>query len=257
MTEPFYLFNREAVIASLLFAGTIASLALFERFFSPSKSVVVVLEGLIGAGKTTAVESLISLAKESGQFDEVIKIPEPIKKKVLDDYIKDMKTGNKKLRAWSFQMNTAVKRLHDYERAKSLALEKPRRLVIIDRGLYGNEAFARMQCKRGAFDGQDLLLYNEEIGVSDGSLATLQNDPIYKVLYLRCTPETAWRRTLARGDKEEVGGYDLQYMRDLYNAHEEVLANRKVTIIDWENDQVVNDGKINAKLLLDKIKEMN
>jgi len=231
-------------------------IAYTTRLEFQKKSVVVVIEGLIGAGKTTAVESLIAEAENSGLFSEVIKLSEPIKKKVLDDYIKDMKTGNRKHRAWSFQMNTAVKRLHDYERAKRLALEKPRRLIIIDRGLYGNEAFARMQCKRGAFDANDLELYNEEIGVNDGTLAALQNDPIYKVFYLRCTPETAWRRTLARGDKEEVGGYDLQYMRDLFEAHEQLLMrNANITLVDWESDQFVENGKINAKSLLNTIKE--
>lgn len=216
-------------------------------------SVVLVIEGMIGVGKSTVVHTLLADARKATNFDEVIVIVEPINKEVLDDYIEDMKAGNKKLRAWSFQMNTAVKRLHDYETALRLANERPGRLVVIDRGLQGNEAFARMQCKRGNFDAHDLRLYEVEIGVHDGRLEKLRNHPLIQVVYLRCSPETAWRRTLARGDKEEVGGYDLQYMKDLYEAHEEVLMGKpNVLVLDWENDSDVVGGKI-GKPLLDEI----
>jgi thymidylate kinase len=222
-------------------------------------SAIVVLEGPIGVGKSTATSWLQTIALASNRFDEVVVIPEPIKKAVLDDYIRDMKSGNKKMRAWSFQMNTAVKRLHDYAQAKQLALSRKRRLVVIDRGLYGNEAFARMQCKRKLFDADDLYLYEVEIGVHDGSLKRLQNDARFQVFYLRCTPETAWRRTLARGDKEEVGGYDMAYMRDLFEAHEEILANKNVTIVDYELDDILEKGGMvgatNAYKILELIKQ--
>jgi len=214
-----------------------------------NKSVVLVIEGMIGVGKSTAVETLLRDAKSVSHFEEVIVLPEPIKKEVLDDYIRDMKDGNRKMRAWSFQMTTAVKRLHDYDKARRLARAKPNRLVVIDRGLFGNEAFARMQCKRGHFDEVDLHLYEVEIGVHDGSLERLRDDPIFQTVYLRATPETAWRRTLARGDKEEVGGYDLQYMQDLFDAHEEVLKGQNVVTLNWENDEAVENGKIEHKLL--------
>src|ERR1700689_5053423 len=95
-----------------------------ERSITKPESVVAVIEGMVGVGKSTAIKSLIADAISLSDFDEVIELPEPIKKEVLDDYISDMKSGNKKMRAWSFQMNTAVKRLHDYRRAKQLAQEK-------------------------------------------------------------------------------------------------------------------------------------
>jgi deoxyadenosine/deoxycytidine kinase len=220
-----------------------------ERSITKPESVVAVIEGTIGVGKSTAIKSLIADAVSLSDFDEVIELPEPIKKEVLDDYISDMKSGNKKMRAWSFQMNTAIKRLHDYRRAKQLAKEKRGRLVVIDRGLYGNEAFARMQCKRGHFDAADLRLYEVEIGVHDGTLSAIRDDPIYQTIYLRCSPETAWKRTLARGDKAEVDGYNMQYMNDLYDAHEEVLAGQDVTVLDWENDDVVANGKVGVDLV--------
>jgi deoxyadenosine/deoxycytidine kinase len=218
------------------------------------ESVVLVIEGTIGVGKSTAIKSLLAEVTNLSDFDEVVVVPEPIKKPVLDDYIADMKAGNKKLRAWSFQMNTAVKRLHDYERSKRLALEKRGRLVVIDRGLYGNEAFARMQCKRGHFDQTDLRLYETEIGVYDGTLDAIRDDPIFQTVYLHCTPNTSWKRTLTRGDAAEVDGYNEQYMEDLYEAHEAVLASaiaakRNVTVLDWENDAEVADGMINAELV--------
>jgi len=201
----------------------------------PNGSAVWSLEGLIGAGKTTMIKSLLEDPLTLGTFDEVIQISEPLKAVTLKAYIKEMEKY-----ATMFQVITLVKRINLYERARRLATDKGRRLILIDRGLDGDQAFEFMQVKKGFIDAKGHEIYLEEIGYNDGSLEKWKNEPGFTTIYLRCSPETAWRRTLARNIKEEVEGYNLCYMQDLYDAHEATIDPNAI-VIDWEIDQPVDD----------------
>jgi thymidylate kinase len=141
-------------------------------------------------------------------------------------------------------MNTALKRIYGNRQAKQLALEKPRRLVVVDRGLDGDRAFAEMQFKAGLFDAQQKAIYDEEIGVDDGSALAWRSEPGFCTVYLRCTPETAWRRVLMRNIPGEVASYSLKYLENLYDSHEFILAEDNVVVIDWDNDLDLVNGRL-------------
>lgn len=198
-------------------------------------SEVHVIEALISAGKTTLIRSLKNSTAVKEHFDEVVVFDEPIKPRTLNAYLADQHRY-----AFSFQTNVALKRVHMYKEAKRLALEKPRRLILIDRGLDGDQAFALAQLRLKFIDEADYSLYQEEIGVDDGSLKQLQDEPGFRVVYLRCEPRTSWARTLKRGIVEETATYDEEYMETVFAAHEEMMAvNPSVTWLDWNKDRTV------------------
>lgn len=207
-----------------------------KRF--PNGSEVHVIEGLISSGKSTLIRSLQKSAVTKEFFDEVIVFDEPIKKRTLDAYLDDQTRYS-----FSFQTNTAIKRGHIFKEALRIASAKPRILVLIDRGLDGDQAFALAQLRLEYMTPEDYSLYQEEIGVDDGSLEKMQSQPGFRVVYLRCEPRTSWKRTLKRGIVKETATYDENYMSTVHAAHEEMLADKPhVTTLDWEQDRSVVGG---------------
>ena len=150
--------------------------------------------------------------------------------------------------ALSFQVITLMKRLHNVKDIRRLLEEKPRRLILMDRGVLGDRAFETMQVNEGFFDALDHEYYLEEIGEFDGALEKLLSDAMFRTFYLRCTPETAFRRLAKRGDPAEVAGYTLKYFEELYKAHEDTMADRpQIVKIDWENDRVIENSRLAAE----------
>ena len=200
-----------------------------------------VVEGLISCGKTTLLKTILDSDIVRERFDEVILYPEPIKKKTLDIYL-----GNRADYALSFQVITLIKRLSNLKDIRRLLTEKKRRLILMDRGVLGDRAFETMQVNEGFFTETDHAYYMEEIGEYDGELAKLLADAMFRTIYLRCSPATAFRRLKMRGDPAEVAGYTLKYFEELYKAHEAILARPGIVQIDWENDRVIENSRLSA-----------
>jgi thymidylate kinase len=133
-----------------------------------------------------------------------------------------------------------------------MAAENQRCLVLIDRGMGGNQAFAQVQKDMGFFTERDYELYREEIGVFDGSLDALLRDRTFKVVYLRCQPETAFARMRKRGNSEEVERYTKRYFKALFDAHEKFLHFREMDIVEWDDDALVDDGTL-GKDVVDEV----
>jgi deoxyadenosine/deoxycytidine kinase len=220
----------------------------------PNGSAVMIWEGGIGVGKTTVIRSLLDDPLLRTMFDEVIQISEPLKSVTLNAYIKNIPKH-----ALMFQIITLVKRLALYEEALRLATVVERRLILIDRGLGGDQAFECMQVKNHYIDDEGHKIYRAEIGADDGSLEKWKNHQGFTTVYLSCSPETSWRRTIARGIPEEIAGYSLQYMRDLISAHNEMLLDEpSVVVIEWEDDKAVAGEHLPQdclRNLLDQIEE--
>lgn len=205
-------------------------------------SRIVVVEGLVGVGKTTFIKSARLYAVQSGAFDRVLVVGEPIKPRLLSAYLRD--EASQRHYALLFQHNIAIKLKALYERAKKQAAETARCLVLIDRGMAGNQSFAKVQLDMGFFSDEDYELYREEIGDYDGTLAALRADKAFNVIYLRCQPETAFARMQKRGFDEEVKRYDAKYFRALFEAHEEFVLRELPTVVEWDDDEVIENGTL-------------
>jgi len=193
---------------------------------------VIVLEGLIGVGKSTLGRSFEKHLQDNNI--EVVWMSEPINQVLLELYISDMTKY-----AFPFQVIIARERIQIYKEARRLAAEG--KVVFIDRGLPGDLAFAYMQKNKGFFTEREFNVYLNLIsaGLPDSNIQPILTPDA--IIHLDCTAETAWKRILARGNSSEKNGYSLKYLRDLHKSYERALANYNAFRIDWNIDQPVQN----------------
>lgn len=189
----------------------------------------IVLEGLIGIGKSTLGRSLYEYLKKAG-FN-VKFFPEFVNEDLLGLYISDMKKY-----AFSYQCIIARERLRVYDEAKHFSSQGG--ISIIDRSLVGDVAFATMLREQGLIDDREWDVYKKFISVE-------YPEPII-TLYLEGGPSLAFERMKRRNLQSEVSGYTLGYFERLEKAYQKAFDNSKnvgnVVRIPWDNDVIVNEN---------------
>lgn len=186
------------------------------------------LEGLIGIGKTTLGRSLKNFLEKEGFkvkfFEEIIN------PSLLNLYLSDMKKY-----AFSFQSIQIIERMNIHRQASQFA--ETGGIAIIDRGIYGDMAFAQMQHQKGFFTDEEWQTYRSIITGSD------LIDP-HCIIHLRCHPDTSINRTSKRGISSETTAYDYTYMSELDNAHVRSISDFSgpVYSLDWNDDSKVENG---------------
>lgn len=194
--------------------------------FRQLRNTTILIDGIIGVGKST-------LGKSLEQFLNGIGIPskfygEYVNPRLLSQYISDMKKY-----AYTFQMVMLTRRFEIYRDAKRFASSGG--VSIIDRNLLGDYAFAYMQYKKGNITEEEWKIYTD--------MYRLENvdQPDY-VLFLDCGTETALRRTRRRGVDSE-SSYTLQYFEDVKKSYEDIYNELytecpliKYVCIDWGTD---------------------
>ena len=192
---------------------------------------ILVLEGLIGVGKSTLGRSLFRYFKKKGI--DVHWMPEPINEKLLKLYLSNMQKY-----AFPFQVIVARERIQIYREAARLAEQG--KFVIIDRGLPGDLAFAYMQKTKGFFTEEEFGVY---LGLIDEEYPVPNT-----IIYLDCTVETAWKRILVRGIEPEKSSYNLTYLKDLQNSYRQSLRKYPHFTIDWNLNSVVSRDVLSDEL---------
>lgn len=197
------------------------------RRFANLRGMVVTVEGLIGIGKTTLGQAMVSFLNQLGL--EARFFPEYVNREFLAKYIANMKEYS-----FSFQLFMLQKRIEIYREAQAFA--KTGGIAVVDRSLNGDYTFALMQKDKGFFDDEKWDIYN----------AILEGESIPEpsiTLYLVCNPQTSLRRVHKRGNAEEISGYTLGYMEELSTAYNKSmkLVKHPVLTIEWEYDIPVAD----------------
>lgn len=209
--------------------------------YSFLKGSIVVLEGLISAGKTTLCSSLHEYLSSIGL--EVVWFPEEIPKSLLPLYTRDMSRY-----AFPFQVIVAQNRKSILARAHQLANQG--KIVLVDRCLLGDYTFGLMQKEKGFFTDQEFDSYLEMIS---GRLPA----PSFTV-FLDCPPEVAFERMKQRGHQEEIEGYTLDYFRDLDRVYRRVVLSSPHHLqVDWSTT-AVQDQKVpywSCRKFLDRLWE--
>lgn len=191
---------------------------------------IVIVEGLIGAGKSKLCESIEAYTAVCGRKICLV-IQEKICPQLLDLYLGDMKRN-----AFSFQVIVARDRCESMRTAVRAA--RAGLLVLLDRGLPGDMAFASMQHKLGIMSEQEYDVYCHLVAdshpqfvpkqfglISNGDVVDRQAEGIdVHILYLQCTPQAAFARMRLRNNASEVGSYKLAYFEDLCAAYDEVIG---------------------------------
>lgn len=203
------------------------------------KGSSIIIEGVVGAGKTTFCGYFTDILTSFGL--DVVFYPEYINMELLKKFL-DSKTQESSF--W-FQMCVLGDRKRIYESALR-DLEKGK-VVVIDRGLYGDYAMAKYYNEVGSITDKDFKIYMN-------SLAECKklNPPSYTV-FLDVTPMTAICRKEKRNRIEEINSFDMNF----YNKHTEVYKSVMKEIpdgtidIDWNNKY---DNEVIFKTL-EKIRE--
>lgn len=212
------------------------------------KPQIYIIEGCIGTGKSTLIESTLKYGELIfGQFAQIVVIREAIYTPFLDMYLK-----NKKTMAFPFQVCMARDRIEAMRMAQRHY--RKGRIVLVDRGIPGDIAFAKLHQKAGNIGAKQMEVYFGMLGhgvphfipatlvpkvscnpvraeynfeaSDDEEEMGLLSAPLdcSRIVYLRTDPAVAFKRMQRRGNKGEVGSYTLEYFRDLCEAYSETIA---------------------------------
>jgi deoxyadenosine/deoxycytidine kinase len=196
-----------------------------RRKYAFLQGSVIVLEGLIGVGKTTLGLSMQKYLSSLGFSVEWI--PENIPKSLLKLYTTDMKKY-----AFPFQVIVARDRKTILEQAQEM--RKSGKIVIIDRCLLGDYTFALMQKRKRFFS-------NEEFEVYRGLVKTDAPPPDFTI-FLSVPPEVAFERMKKRGNSDEINGYTLEYFKELDKSYREVFEWAEHISINWMTSREIIFG---------------
>lgn len=199
---------------------------------------IIVLEGGIAFGKSTLAEAMKALLERQGYSVEIL--VEPLNMDFLELYKRD-----KDKYAFPFQCVMARERCQVYQQA--LRLTQQGKIVIMDRSLLGDVAFATMFNNQKMYTADEWHVYNSLIGLVDakGASKSIDKDfmPEATVVYLDVTPENAFQRMLERGIETEVSSYTPEYFENLDRAYKSVINEcSNCSIVDWNDEREIDDA---------------
>lgn len=193
------------------------------------RGTVIVIEGLIGAGKSVLGQSVVDFLKRAGLDARYFE--EYVNEALLNQFLRD-----KRQYAYAFQMVMLANRIRIYREAQAYA--RTGGIAVVDRSLYGDMAFAILHKRYGNISESEFDVYSDM--AEDECLV----EPDY-VIFLDCEVNKCLERVQARGrlmEKDEECGYTTQYMEDLSSAYTEAFkrsrdaATRQFNI-DWNKDK--------------------
>tara|TARA_R110002072_G_scaffold45565_5_gene126908 strand:+ start:108122 stop:108808 length:687 start_codon:yes stop_codon:yes gene_type:complete len=198
-----------------------------RKYASALRGKILILEGIISAGKSTA-------GHELHKFCDSIDIPcmffpEPLCLPLLKLFLSD----NKKY-AFAFQLAMLVQRKALYVQAEAYA--KKGYFCIIDRSLHGDYCFAKMHLNRENISQEEWTTYIEMLNTAKPL------SPDY-VLYLKVSAQTAISRC-AKRDRKGESSYDLEYYTDLCDIYDTVIEcspRHAMKSLDWNEDRKTSE----------------
>ena len=180
------------------------------------------IEGNIGVGKTT----FINMVKKLHKTREIIVLEEPV-----DEWLSIKNNENKTILelfyadqnkyAFSFQMMAYISRI---ALLKQTIREHPQAIIITERSVYTDRhVFAKMLFDEGKIEKVNYEIYNKWFK------HFIEDVPISKIIYLRCTPAIAHSRVIKRNRPGET--ITLDYLTKCHTYHEEWIEQSNVPYI--------------------------
>ena len=209
---------------------------------------VVILEGLIGVGKSTFCGKLAEKLGGEALFE-----PDETNNPFLPLYYKDPAR-------WAYTMQTHLLscryRAHLYAQAK--VMHQRNGWCVMDRSYFGDACFARVQDKLGYFSEAEFKSYFH-------MHKDMQMNILYPTaaVFLEASPETCNRR-IAKRITEKTGSacesaIDLDYLRMLNDEIQRMkqdLRNQGVPVIeiDWNEDKTPDEIEAKAADVADGLR---
>ena len=193
---------------------------------------MVLLEGNIGAGKTTVGRKIAN----SGVFS-FIEEPTAVWREGFAANMLELFYSDTTRWAFTFQICAFVTRAKTWDEV-SRHTDHPQ--VILERSIFCDRYVFAENCYRtGLFTEAEYQLY---CGMWDFTVSQYCDEPDV-ILYLRTPAEVCLQRIHERGRQEE-GGIPLEYLSQLEGLHDEwLLDNPKTILLDgqnhWRADEVV------------------
>ena len=205
--------------------------------------LVYFVEGNIGTGKSTFLKMI-----ETHYPDKCQVIYEPVdtwtsfKDKegvnILGHFYKDPKRY-----AYTFQNIAFISKIE-----KLTEIDYTKEFVFIERSIWSDKkVFAKNCFMYGLMNDIEYQVYNTWFNWIEQNAKI---PPAFSFMYLRCSPETSYKRVNIRGRAEE-SGLSLEYLTEIHERHEEWLKPESlVMIIDAECDYT------NESVFLKKMKSI-
>lgn len=195
------------------------------------RGAIILVEGIIGAGKSTLSTRLHSFLSEVGIPSLLLE--EEVNPLMLNLFLSDMKKY-----AFAFQMTMLVQRQKIYMRACEFA-RRDNGVAIVDRSLLGDWAFAMMHNDKGNISDSEYAAY--ESIMSSTTLPQPSN-----ILYLEVTPEVALQRIQSRNRNGETSAYDLQYLYELDMNYKVAMEESRIPVhyINWNKTSTLSNDEL-------------
>lgn len=178
--------------------------------------IVIGVEGIIGAGKSTFVKKLAGIL-------ELRPIHEPVDAEILDAFYRDQKAN-----AYDFQLDMLLKRwdVHDLAQAESrVAVDY--RGAIVDRTLVGDRCFARMHHRVGNINDMQWKIYERFF-----TKAVSKFERPAALIYLDADPSVALERVKNRNRGAEAG-MSLEYLTNLRKEYLDLISELEAKMHPW------------------------
>lgn len=202
----------------------------------PQKKVIIV-EGLIGGGKTSLTRELGIAMQRRG--DNTLVLFEPDEKENANPYLA-MYYGDPKRWSLTMQVHLLASRYRMHLHAQWHAMQGAGN-ALLDRSYFGDTAFARLQLRNGLMTKDEFRTYQQ---IYHGMTASVMHPAV--CVRILVSPETCNRRILSRMGKETgrtcETAIDLAYLRDLDDeiGHMvNVLQGQGVVVLNvpWDEDR--------------------
>jgi len=179
---------------------------------------IVWFEGIIGSGKSSISKNLGNLLKLRVLYEPVDSNP------YLEDFYKD-----KKRWAFAMQLHLLVVRanMQDLAAAEVISNTEDYNGVILDRGLPGDHAFARMLTRHGYIHEREYETYKLFYLNRTNTLK-----PPSIMLFLDVEPEVAMRRIKERARGAE-SGMTIDYLKELRDEYYDLMVELQNGMHDW------------------------
>jgi len=199
---------------------------------NPDSKMMALIEGNIGAGKTTVGRS-IARSGHFGFIEEPTSIwQEGFASNMLELFYSDMHRW-----AFTFQICAFVTRAKTWD---EIWQRTDRNQVILERSIFCDRYVFAENCYRtGLISLAEHQLY---LSMWDFVVSNYCDEPDL-IIYLRTPAEVCLERIKERG-REEESGMTLEYLRQLETLHDEwLMDNPKALVLNgenrWQADQIM------------------
>lgn len=212
--------------------------------------IIIVIDGIIGAGKSTLISVLYKLLLEMGYKVTIVR--EPVEKWVQSGILQQF-YDDKKRWAYTFQTVAFMDRILANKKAYE---ENPDTdIFIMERSWFTDPVFMDMLHDEGYVTEKEMALYKEWCNFWN---LVIPFSPDY-FLYLRPELDICMDRVCER-NRDGESAVDKQYQQALLNKHDElfgngfiqVLPNKRAKVIPlYTNSNFRDDRKVQEKIVKD------